>query len=439
MTDAREPAEGAGPVEEPAEAQATLDEAERDAGTSDAPSSLEDDLLHDLNGMLDEEGGGQGNGDRGSAEDTDFEELDAFLEGFEQQQMKDAAGALDPSASRDNAPAGSTPASTDEPAIPEEVMPEEPVLEAAATPGEVDPVESVDPAADFDVAEPEPENPDTAPAEASPPQVPEELDLALEEEEPEEAGLQDALERAAIAEAAPGSVTDGMGAESARAGGGGRLLQTAVGVVAVLGLVGAAVAVLLSYSVDQRLSHIAAAVQRVEQRPVPAAQPDELAKEALSEVRRVSRRVRELAVIVEGPMGHLRDSTDRRFEAVDARLETVEAKLAALDKRLASAQTAAPVRALSEKAAAPKAAVVAKPKGAWVINLASYTNEAVADAGVERLRRAGVKAIKQSVHQGGRTWYRLQVGGFATREDAEAYGRQVEAKSRFKDTWVSKE
>ncbi len=147
-------------------------------------------------------------------------------------------------------------------------------------------------------------------------------------------------------------------------------------------------------------------------------------------------RVNELAVIIEGPVSHLRESNQQALSALGMRLDRLEGG------QVAAAQPEVTPAVTSPKAAASKpetsVAATAKQKG-WVINLLSVTSAKTANSELSRLRKLGVRADKQAVNKDGKTWYRLRVSGFDSYEGAKAYIDTVQQQTGYQSAWVAKE
>lgn len=162
-------------------------------------------------------------------------------------------------------------------------------------------------------------------------------------------------------------------------------------------------------------------------------------------------RVNNLAVVIEGPMSHLRESNQQALNALSLRLDRLEkgaeqspsAAAAAPKLRVAPAKES---KALLSKANPKPESVPVVPaslptekKGGWVINLLSALNARTADEELVRLRKLGIRADKQTVNSDGKTWHRLRVTGFNSYEGAKAYIETVEKQTGFKSAWVGKE
>lgn len=94
------------------------------------------------------------------------------------------------------------------------------------------------------------------------------------------------------------------------------------------------------------------------------------------------------------------------------------------------------VPALQPMAAAP----ITKPGATgWVINVASLSHESKAERHAEKLRTAGYPARVRAAQVNGRTWYRVQLSGYANRLEANAAADELGAKLGVVDAWASRE
>ncbi len=142
-------------------------------------------------------------------------------------------------------------------------------------------------------------------------------------------------------------------------------------------------------------------------------------------------RINDLAVIIEGPFSHLRQTNEESLVALSQRIERLE--------REALARSGAASLAVT----APKAGTVvptANPaESGWVINLISLSSEKDAKEQMLRLRKAGVRVEMQHAQHDGKSWYRLRVPGFTSYEGARAYIETVEKQTGVENAWVGKE
>ena len=155
---------------------------------------------------------------------------------------------------------------------------------------------------------------------------------------------------------------------------------------------------------------------------------------------------------------------------LSARLDTLTVSVAALDGKLAAASPRASFEAAAmektphpdndasagpEPVATPVAEPVVTaaavreveavldapadaPNGPWLINLVSLFDKAAADRFVATAESKGVRVTENRVTVKGREVWRLQIDGFATQQEARAYGATVSEKLGLKDVWVFK-
>ena len=76
--------------------------------------------------------------------------------------------------------------------------------------------------------------------------------------------------------------------------------------------------------------------------------------------------------------------------------------------------------------------------GNMTIQVASFDNQAQANERVARLKSDGIDArvVRAEIPKKG-TWYRVQIGGFSTRQEAENYGAQLRSKGKVQDFIVT--
>lgn len=109
----------------------------------------------------------------------------------------------------------------------------------------------------------------------------------------------------------------------------------------------------------------------------------------------------------------------------------------AAEAAAAAAQTAAPApaRAVAGKAA-KNAAEPAVPKGSYVIQVFSSADKAQAESIRSKLSGGGQKAYLSPINRGGRTMYRVRIGPFKSRGDAQTVADKVRKGYKL-DTWVT--
>lgn len=179
-------------------------------------------------------------------------------------------------------------------------------------------------------------------------------------------------------------------------------------------------------------------VSELQQRVLSQSRRGSLAPQAQlgDQLNRLGERVNELAVIVEGPVSHLRESNQQALEALTMRLDRLEAGQLAAIAPTAVPVSSSPKPLVSQTEEAPTS--VPQKRG-WVINLLSVSSAKTANTELSRLRKLGIRADKQTVSKDGKSWYRLRVTGFDSYEGAKAYIDTVQEQTGFKSAWVAKE
>ena len=167
------------------------------------------------------------------------------------------------------------------------------------------------------------------------------------------------------------------------------------------------------------------------------------------------------------------DRDRERIASLDERVDQLAVTLAALETGTlvpADSETAVPPKAESganheqiaaaskpqpaqtapsPKPDAPAATVaIAEPAGSaesagsgdgpWVINLVSLYEQAAADRFTRRAHELGLAVEQNQAQVNGRPVWRLQVAGFATRDEAQAYSDANKDKLGLKKVWIFK-
>lgn len=123
-------------------------------------------------------------------------------------------------------------------------------------------------------------------------------------------------------------------------------------------------------------------------------------------------------------------SAPPKSEAPAAAKSGTEVKIAPMQGNAGHSQTPKP--------APPAAAAAAVPttpnRGNLTIQVGSFPDAAQANDRVNRLRGAGVDArVVRADLPGKGTWYRVQIGGFGSREEAQGYAGQLRSKGVVQD------
>ncbi len=75
--------------------------------------------------------------------------------------------------------------------------------------------------------------------------------------------------------------------------------------------------------------------------------------------------------------------------------------------------------------------------GQWIVSLFSFKEEVVAQQQAMKLFDQGIQVAISTVQVSGVVWYRLYVGGFISKHDAEAYAEQTRTMLGLKLAWVA--
>lgn len=409
--------------------------------SDDKKQDDDEDLMSDFKDLFPEEGEEEASSDDATGANSDgseaLDELDAMLDDFEQNF--DAAGgdsAQDEPVADDGADA---PVLTDE--VSGEAMsggtdeerqleldkddldlamseaPEDEVFDDAWGDEESSPESKSEPEPEFEPQEVEP-----AEAESD--------DKPVSTAQPE--SDHDPLSE--VAEIAAGNAASSTALRQSESGGGmSRGMVWSVIAVMLVSLGVSGFAAWLALGVGGRLDKMDNTLKQLEAQLPAAGKGDTAAVSAMrTELRTLAARVNELAVVIEGPMSHLRESNEGALADIEQRLRKLEG-----GAPVAAAKPLVEKKPVAEKKSEVKPA--AATKGGWAINLISLSDEKDADAELKRLKNLGVRAEKQRAVKDGKTWYRLQVRGFTSYEGAKAYIETVEKKAGVKNAWVAKD
>lgn len=132
---------------------------------------------------------------------------------------------------------------------------------------------------------------------------------------------------------------------------------------------------------------------------------------------------------------------DGKASAPPAKTESKPVDIPPMTGRAGHSELSKTVTApVSAPAAAPASAPVPSipTKGNWTIQVASFSDQAQANDRVTRLKAAGVDArVIRADIPGKGTWYRVQIGGFGSREDGMKAGNQLRSRGTIQDFIVT--
>ncbi|MGH7823887.1 MAG: SPOR domain-containing protein [Candidatus Binatia bacterium] len=78
-----------------------------------------------------------------------------------------------------------------------------------------------------------------------------------------------------------------------------------------------------------------------------------------------------------------------------------------------------------------KTAESAKDQGRWTVQVNAFPEEKSAKSWVDRLRNKGYNAYMAEIQNKGKTWYRVRVGRYSSREEAEKIEEALKTKENF--------
>ncbi len=145
------------------------------------------------------------------------------------------------------------------------------------------------------------------------------------------------------------------------------------------------------------------------------------------------------------------DSNNRDLADIQQRLGKVERRLTGTPTIEAAAPlgtSSTPVKQQEPaKPAAAKPAMITPETpvsnsgttdAVWVVNLSSHAKENLAANEQARLSRLGLNAEVHTAQIKGRTWYRVQITGFASKDEAKAKLKDVQQRSGVNGAWIGK-
>ena len=113
--------------------------------------------------------------------------------------------------------------------------------------------------------------------------------------------------------------------------------------------------------------------------------------------------------------------------------------LADMETKASGAATPAELHAMSEKTAMRSQMQRGKPKGnsgAWAINLASLHQRTDAERLATKANSKGVAVEVTQVTVRGKQYWRVQVTGFSSADEAKTKGSEIQDKLGLKDVWI---
>lgn len=115
-----------------------------------------------------------------------------------------------------------------------------------------------------------------------------------------------------------------------------------------------------------------------------------------------------------------------------------ESAPAPVSKTTKKAEAPAPAAKKEQTAPQPPATTAKPVKGHFAVQVSSSQDKALADSLVGILRKQEFKSYLEetTLESGGGTWFRVLVGPYATRDEAEKAQKEIAKDSRFADSYV---
>jgi len=170
-----------------------------------------------------------------------------------------------------------------------------------------------------------------------------------------------------------------------------------------------------------------------------------MAFDANGKVADLERRIQSLSAIDNHSQNHDIADIQQRLGKVERRLTGMPTIEAAAPLGAASTIESAPLEPVKEETVlqlppiTPKTPISSdSSKGDWVVNVSSHTNEELATKESARLLNLGLNPEVHTATIKGRTWYRVQITGFASKDEAKAKLRDLQQRLGIKGAWIGK-
>ncbi len=150
---------------------------------------------------------------------------------------------------------------------------------------------------------------------------------------------------------------------------------------------------------------------------------------------------------LEKRISSLEQQSSQQRDALNQRTEHLQQQISSLNDQLAKqAVTQRPAPHAKTPTPRPKPArshastspMTSMPTTGWVVNLVSVDSQHSAEKALKRYKKQGIPAEIYSTVLKGKTWYRLRIGGFASKQEAIAQKKYLTVKHGIKDAWIQK-
>jgi len=135
------------------------------------------------------------------------------------------------------------------------------------------------------------------------------------------------------------------------------------------------------------------------------------------------------------------EALNRQVAQLQQQLSALNSQLAKQANKQANKQPSVRPAATTRKTPAHRPATarpVSRQQTGWVVNLASVESKRAASKSLSRYKARGIPAEIHAATVKGQTWYRLRIGGFASKQEAAAQKRYLAQKFGIKDAWIQK-
>lgn len=135
-----------------------------------------------------------------------------------------------------------------------------------------------------------------------------------------------------------------------------------------------------------------------------------------------------------------REKMNQQMDQLQQQLSSLTSLLAKQAKKKRSVQPNKAVGAghKSNRAHVSTSPVSTRPGSGWVVNLVSVDSKYAASKALARYKTRGISAKIFRTLVNGKTWYRLRIGGFASKQEAMAQKNYLATKYGIKDAWLQK-
>jgi len=150
---------------------------------------------------------------------------------------------------------------------------------------------------------------------------------------------------------------------------------------------------------------------------------------------------------LETRLSSLEQNSKQQREELNQQIKGLQQQLSSLTSQLAkqarkqqpTRHAAAPTTKRSTSAHHPSTAPVSStPNTGWVVNLVSVDSKRAAAKALSQYKAQGIPAEIYSAMVKGKSWHRLRISGFASKQEAIAQKKYLAAKHGIKDAWIQK-